>query len=168
MAAGGSSDAAGLDVPAAAAVEARIAQRGVSAGAAHAGLLRDVLALHSIHTSAGMGLMTAAQVALNLRCSEWRAQRLLAEATGLSELPGALVGPRRPRRLAAAARWLTMSSSALPELTALPASSSALVSVTERQQYRPHGMVVHRDRVPPTGQPGRRGEGAPRHGRVRR
>src|SRR5688572_33289002 len=90
MAAGGSPRVTGAVLGAAAEVEARIAQRAVSAGAAHAALLRDVLELDGIHRAAGMGLMTAAQVALNLRCSEWKAHRLLLEACGLAELPGAL------------------------------------------------------------------------------
>jgi hypothetical protein len=90
MAAGRSSLAAGFDLHAAAEIEERIAQRAVTTGAAHAALLRDVLELHSVYSSAGMSVMTAAQVALSFRCSEWKAHRLLTEAVGLGELPGAL------------------------------------------------------------------------------
>jgi hypothetical protein len=88
MAAGQDSFAGGYDVPAVRAVEDRIERRGVDAGRVHAGLLRDVLELHSLHLRAGMSLMTPTQVALLLRCSESRATRLLTEACGLSELPG--------------------------------------------------------------------------------
>ncbi len=88
MAAGQDSFAGGFDAPAVRAVEDRIEQRGLDASRLHAGLLRDVLELHSLHQRSGMSLMTPTQVALLLRCSESRAGRLLHEACGLSELSG--------------------------------------------------------------------------------
>ena len=79
-----------LDVGALDAVEARLEQHEVLRSAGHAGLLRDVLELHRVHTAGGCGLATVAQLALLTRSSEFRAGALLAEAQLLAGLPGAL------------------------------------------------------------------------------
>ncbi len=78
-----------LDVGALDAVEARLEQHEVARSAAHAGLLRDVLELHRVHTAGGCGLATVAQLALLTRSSEFRAGALLADAQLLAGLPGA-------------------------------------------------------------------------------
>ncbi len=78
-----------LDVGALDAVESRLEQQEVLRSAAHAGLLRDVLELHRLHTAGGCGLATIAQVALLTRSSEFRAGALLADAQLLADLPGA-------------------------------------------------------------------------------
>ena len=72
------------------AVEDRLARRALDGGRLHAAMLRDVLALHAEHVSAGMALATEPAVALLLRVSEWKAGRLLHEALALSELPDGL------------------------------------------------------------------------------
>ncbi len=79
-----------LDVGALDAVEARLEQHEVARSAAHAGLLRDVLELHRLHTAGGCALATVAQLALLIRSSEFRAGALLAEGQLLAGLPGAL------------------------------------------------------------------------------
>lgn len=79
----------GLDHPAVTAVEKRLEARRVDAGRLHAGMLRDILELHTLHVAAGMALMTQSDVAQLLGVSEWRAGKLLHEALGLGELSGA-------------------------------------------------------------------------------
>lgn len=59
-------------------------------GAGHARQLRAVLALAQAHLVAGWEIALVPQIVLALGASEHRAQRLLAEARGLSVLPGAL------------------------------------------------------------------------------
>ena len=77
------------DVARLSALEDRLERSEAARGAAHAAQLQDVLQLHAVHTPAGLGLSTASQVALLLRCSENRAGRLLSDALALAELPGA-------------------------------------------------------------------------------
>jgi hypothetical protein len=77
------------DVARLSALEDRLERSEAARGAAHAAQLQDVLQLHAVHTAAGLGLSTASQVALLLRCSESRAGRLLSDALGLAGLPGA-------------------------------------------------------------------------------
>lgn len=79
----------GLDIPAVTVVANRLERRRVDAGRLHAGMLRDVLELHTLHAAAGMALMTQSDVAQLLGVSEWRAGKLLHEALGLGELAGA-------------------------------------------------------------------------------
>jgi hypothetical protein len=79
-----------LDVPALLAVEERLERHAVDAGRVHAATLRDVLELHTHHVAAGLELSTVPQVALLVRCSEWRASRLLNEALLLAVLPQAM------------------------------------------------------------------------------
>ena len=59
-------------------------------GRAHVGRLRAVLALHGHYSVEGLALSAPAEAALLLRCSEWRAGRLIDEAMLLTALPEAL------------------------------------------------------------------------------
>lgn len=78
------------DVAVLRAAEDRLEQRAVDAGRVHAALLRDVLVVHNEYSAVGMSLSAQPQIALLLRCSEWRAGKLLNEALGLAEMPEAL------------------------------------------------------------------------------
>lgn len=53
-------------------------------------MLRTVLALHAVFSARGLGLSTVPHAALSMGCSENRAGKLLVEAQGLAELPGAV------------------------------------------------------------------------------
>ena len=78
-------DLAALDAAEAWAERAELARRRV-----HADLLRAALEVHEVYEQAGWGLSAGAHLAVLWSCSEWRAQRLLAEARQLSVLPGGL------------------------------------------------------------------------------
>src|SRR5688500_17904291 len=58
--------------------------------AAHAQLLRDVLDLHRVLSSAGAGISTVAQTALVRQVSELTAGLLLTKAQLLADRPGAI------------------------------------------------------------------------------
>ncbi len=59
-------------------------------GAVHVRKLQAVLALHREHEADGRALSAVPEAARFLRCSEWRANRLLDEGLFLTALPGAL------------------------------------------------------------------------------
>jgi len=59
-------------------------------GAVHVRKLTRVLALHQQYEVEGQALSSPPAVALLLRCSQWRAGRLIDEAMLLTALPGAL------------------------------------------------------------------------------
>lgn len=62
---------------------------GVDDGRVHARVLRAALALDVQYSAAGMPLSAQPQAALHLRCSEFRAGKLISEAHALAELPEA-------------------------------------------------------------------------------
>jgi len=77
-----------LDVGRIRVLEDRLGVRETERPAAHGPLLRDVLALHDLYSREGFGVSTVSQVALVLRCSEFRAGELLGTAVVLADLPG--------------------------------------------------------------------------------
>ena len=90
MAAGQAVLSGSWDLPALTLIEDRLEARRFDDGRAYADKLRDVLDLHAQHRLAGMELATEPVVARLLGISEWKAGKLLHEALGLAELPGAL------------------------------------------------------------------------------
>jgi hypothetical protein len=70
------------------AAEERVQQAPGRFGRVHAQLLRDALEVASAYCRQGQSLSVAPQVALLLRCSNAKADRLLTEASTLAELPG--------------------------------------------------------------------------------
>lgn len=90
MAVGQQAFSVGADVAALDALAEELSVQELSRGAAHVAQLRTLLRLHAVDGSAGMELATVPHAALALGCSEHRAGRLLTEAIGLGELPGAL------------------------------------------------------------------------------
>ena len=81
----GALDVAGLD-----AVCERLEAGEVARSAAYAQTLSDALLLDRLLCDAGMGISSGADLALRLRCSQWRAERLLEQARVLSDLPDGL------------------------------------------------------------------------------
>jgi hypothetical protein len=79
-----------LDVGALSAVEVELDQAEQERHALHAGQLRRALRLQALYSAAGMGMGSVAQLALVLRCSEFRAGQLLGDALTLTALPGAI------------------------------------------------------------------------------
>lgn len=72
------------------AVELRLACDEIERGALHVRTLRHALQLNALLTADGMELAAVSEIALCLSASEARAAKLLTEAQGLAELPGAL------------------------------------------------------------------------------
>ncbi len=72
------------------AVELRLVCDELDRGALHVRTLRDALQLNALLTADGMELAAVSELALCLSASEARAAKLLTEALGLAELPGAL------------------------------------------------------------------------------
>src|SRR3954447_11215366 len=83
-----------LDVGEARRLSDRLERRERARSVQHAEQLTDLLALHRVYDSAGMGLNTTAEVALVLSCSENRAGGLLSDARVLQRL-GALTVMRQ-------------------------------------------------------------------------
>lgn len=71
------------------AAELRLECDELDRGALHVRTLRNVLELNALLTSDGSGLAAVSEIALSLSASEARAAKLLTEALGLAELPGA-------------------------------------------------------------------------------
>jgi len=69
------------------AAETRLQQAPAALGRAHAQLLLDALHVAQAYSGEGQSLSVAPQVALLLRCSGAKADRLLGEASTLAELP---------------------------------------------------------------------------------
>ena len=90
MAVGQSALGTSLDVALLDAVETRLEVRAVARCYEHAGVLRDLLALHRVHLQAGLESCTVAQVGLLLQLSESTADDRLREALLLRSLPGGL------------------------------------------------------------------------------
>lgn len=88
MAVGQHSLGRALDVGRIGALEDRLELRETDRRAAHGPLLRDVLSLHDLSSREGLEVSTVSQLALVLRCSEFRAGELLGTAVMLTELPG--------------------------------------------------------------------------------
>ncbi|MCY7365287.1 MAG: hypothetical protein LH469_08290, partial [Frankiaceae bacterium] len=72
------------------AAEEELEQVVAEEGAAHVRKLCRLLALHELYAAEGLVLSATPEAARLLRCSEWRADRLLDEAMLLTTLPGAL------------------------------------------------------------------------------
>ena len=70
------------------AAEERLQRAPVAVATAHAQLLRDALEVARAYAVEGQSLSIEPQVALLLRCSTAKADRLLVEASTLAELPG--------------------------------------------------------------------------------
>jgi hypothetical protein len=72
------------------ALEDRVQAAPAGAGRVHAQLLRDVIDLAGAYSAEGQSLSVSPQVALLLRCSGAKADRVLGEASVLVELPDGL------------------------------------------------------------------------------
>jgi len=72
------------------AAEDELGQVVADEGAVHVRKLRRVLALHELYAAEGLALSATPEAARLLRCSQWRADRLLDEGMLLSALPEAL------------------------------------------------------------------------------
>jgi hypothetical protein len=70
------------------AAEERLRQAPAAVGRAHVQLLRDALQVARAYAREGQVLSVEPQVALLLRCSTAKAERLLLEASTWAELPG--------------------------------------------------------------------------------
>ncbi len=131
MAAGQSALAVAADVAALDALAEQLSVLELSRGAAHVVQLRVLLQLEAVGRSAGMDLATVAHAALALGCSEHRAGRLLAQAHGLGQLPGAL------EALECGLLTVEQADTVVEQLTPLPFPVRLLV--WQRLQHRLSG-----------------------------
>jgi hypothetical protein len=80
----------GLDLVALRLAEDELRASELARAADHVRQLRAALGMFEVYRPAGLGQAADAYIALRLGWSEWQANRLLSEATVMSDLPGAL------------------------------------------------------------------------------
>ncbi|HEU0101094.1 MAG TPA: DUF222 domain-containing protein, partial [Mycobacteriales bacterium] len=132
----GALDVAGLDE-----VCGRLEASEVARSAAYAQVLTDALVLDRVLCAAGMGISTGADLALRLRCSQWRADRLLEQARVLSGLPDGLG--------VLAEGLLTVEQVGVFVTETARLSDGPLLSVWQRLVARLHAARVSGEVLPP-------------------